>query len=183
MPLPPTKLNERHRLIAFMKLGGAGRDEIATALDYEPTYVSAITESPMFKALMDHLRAEMRHKTVGSVVDRIIAEGPASIETLVTLRDHAESEQVRTVAARDLLDRNPDTAKVSREDRRVETRIVIDSRALARIAGVMAEDGGTVAEPQPLDVTLPPAAARPAGYLTLEAAVAALAAQEEASNA
>lgn len=179
MPAAPHKINDRHRMIAFMKLGGATREQIATDLGYEPTYVSAITESPMFKALMDHLRGEMRNKTIGGVVDRIIAEGPASVETLVALRDTADSEQVRAVAARDLLDRNPDTAKVSREDRRTETRIVIDSRALQRIAGVLKEDdsnGVTIdvkATPIPIDT-------RTAPFDKLEDAVAKLAAAEAA---
>ena len=180
MPVAPGKLNERHRLIAFMKLGGASRDEIATQLGYEPTYVSAITESPMFKALMDHLRAEMRTKTIGGVVDRIISEGAASVETLVTLRDNAESEQVRTIAARDLLDRNPETAKVSREDRRTEMRVVIDSRALARIAGVLAEDSGR----EVINIPPPAGPTGPAGqpFTALEDAVAELEAKELAER-
>lgn len=182
MPLAPAKLSDKHHLIAYMKLGGASRDQIATQLDMEPTYVSAITESPMFKALMDQLRQEMRAKTIGTVVDRIISEGPASVEALVTLRDHADSETVKLGAARDLLDRNPETAKVSREDRRSEVRVVVDTRALQRIAGVLAEDAGITvdAEPGP-HVPLPEPVALPMGIQTLDEAVAELQAAADAA--
>lgn len=177
MPLPPAHLNEKHRLIAYMKLGGASREEIALALGYAPTYVSAVTESPLFKALLDQLRAELKHRTVGAVVDRIIAEGPKSVETLVTLRDTATSEQVQLTAARDLLDRNPETAKVSREDRRTETRIIVDARALQRLTGVLGEDAGEpVALPEAtLAVPTPPP---PAAFQSLDEAVAELQAAE-----
>lgn len=171
----PDKLNDRHRLIAYMKLGGATRDQIATTLGYATNYVDAIVASPMFKALMDHMRAEMRSKTIGGVVDRIVAEGPRNLEVLMELRDHAESEQVRMTSARDLLDRNPETAKVSREDRHIENRIVIDAVALRRIAGVLEED----APPVVIDVA-PRAvhAAQAAGFQRLEEAVTELAAVE-----
>jgi hypothetical protein len=179
VPLPPAKLSDKHRLIAYMKLGGASREDIATSLGYEPTYVSAITESPLFKALMDQLRGDLKHKTIGHVVDRIVSEGPQSVQVLVELRDHAESEQVRMTSARDLLDRNPETAKVSREDRRLETRIVVDSRALARIAGVLSEDAGPTIDADDavtLPVTPPPL---PPGVVPLAEAVASLAAAED----
>ncbi len=178
MPKPPAKLSPKHHLIAYCMLAGATRDEIATRLDMEPTYISAITNSPMFKALLDTLRAEMRNRTIGSVVDQIVAEGPDSVRVLVAMRDGAESEQVRVTAARDLLDRNPETAKVSREDRRTETRIIIDSRDMARITGVLREDDdavdATLAEPAAL---APPAP--PLGIQTLDEALAELAAEQE----
>lgn len=185
MPLPPAKLHDKHRLIAYMKLGGASREQIATQLGYEPTYVSAITESPLFKALLDQLRGELRHQTVGAVVDRIIAEGPKSIETLVTLRDNAHSEQVQMAAARDLLDRNPETAKVSREDRRTETRIIVDARALARLTGVLAEDADIALESVDAELVAlpPPEPAGPPEYLPLADVVAKLAAREALADA
>ena len=178
MPPQPKHLNNKHRLVAFMKLGGAGRDEIALQLGYEPSYVSAITESPMFKALMVELQNEMKNKTIGHVVDRIVSEGPKSLQVLVELRDHAESEHIRMTSARDLLDRNPETAKVSREDRRTETRIVVDSRAMLRIAGVLQEDNESFADldgVQALSLPKPPP-----GIVPLAEAVAALQAAEDA---
>lgn len=178
MPLPPQKLNNKHRLIAYMKLGGATREEIAFQLGYEPTYVSAITESPLFKALMSELQNEMKHQTIGTVVDRIVAEGPKSLQVLVELRDHAESEQIRMTSARDLLDRNPETAKVSREDRRTETRIIVDSRALHRIAGVLQEDNEGVIDLDAVQALSAPTP--PPGIVPLAEAVAALQATEGA---
>lgn len=176
MPLPPAKLNSRHHLIAYMVLAGATREEVSRQLDYDKAYVSAITESPMFKALLDELRGEMRNRTIGSVVDRIISEGPRSVETLVRLRDEAESEQVRVSAARDLLDRNPETAKVSREDRRSEMRIVLDGAALHRITGVLSElDAGDVT-----DAEATPALPQSPMLQTLDQAIADLAEREAA---
>ena len=178
MPLAPKKLNNKHRLIAFLKLAGCTREEIADQLDYEPTYVSAITESPMFKALMVQLQDEMKHQTIGTVVDRIVAEGPKSLQVLVELRDHAESEQIRMTSARDLLDRNPETAKVSREDRRSETRIIVDTRALQRIAGVLQEDNDDVIDLDTVQALSPPKP--PPGIMPLADAVAELTAAEDA---
>ncbi len=180
MTVMPQKLNDKHRLIALLMLAGAERPEIAARTGYDPSYISAITHnSPMFKAMLDQLRAEMRQKTIGGVVDRIIQEGPKSVEALVVLRDTAESEQVRVTAARDLLDRNPETAKVSREDRRTETRVVFDGRALAKLAGVLAEDAGQDAAT--VDAAFTPVSALPltTGIPTLEELRAELAAQED----
>lgn len=182
MPGPnglPKNLNQRHHLIAYMILAGATSTEAAKALDMERTYVSSIVASPMFKALMDQLRVDMRQRTIGNVIDRIVAEGPNSVEALVRLRDHAESEQVQATAARDLLDRNPETAKVSREDRRSEVRILLDTAALHRIAGVMAED----AEFQPVPAAQLTKNGTPAGILPLDAVLEELKAAESAAEA
>lgn len=180
MPLPPKNLNDKHRWIAWLKLAGRTREEIADELGYAPTYISAVTESPMFKALMDQLRADMRQRTIGSVVDQIVNEGPNSVKVLVEVRDNIdEPGATRAMAARDLLDRNPETAKVSREDRRTETRIVFDGRAMSQLAAVLAEDAGmTIDAP----LAIPVETAAPGSIPTLDALLAEMRQQEEAER-
>jgi len=180
---PPKKLNDKHALVAYLALAGATNVEIAASLDYHPNRVAAIRDSPLFKTLLTKLQGDLRQRTVGSVIDKIIAEGPGSVNVLVELRDHAEGEMVRLNAARDLLDRNPDTAKVSREDRREEVRILLDTSAIQRLTGALADMGEIVdAEVTPM---LPPAEGAfgppTGGILTLEEVIAQVAAAESAS--
>lgn len=139
---PPQSLNEKHKLVALMVIGGATNVEIATALDFHPTRIAAIRSSPLFQALVDQHRRELQARTVGGVIDLILGEGLASVEALVRLRDGAENESVQRSAASDLLDRNPQVARITREDHRAETRVIFDTESLRRLANAVAEDGG-----------------------------------------
>jgi len=144
---PPQSLNERHKLVALMTIGGATNVEIAEALDFHPTRVAAIRNSPLFQALVEKHRRELQARTVGGVVDKILGEGLASVEALVRLRDSAENESVQRSAASDLLDRNPQVARITREDHRAETRVIFDTESLRRLASAVVEDGGDEAPP------------------------------------
>lgn len=184
--LPPKTLNEKHHLVAYMQLAGATNIEIAAALDYHPTRVSAIQGSPLYKALLDKLRKDLNQRTVGAVIDRIISEGPRNVEVLVELREHAENERVRLEAARDMLDRNPETSKVSRQENRSEQRIIFDTHALHRLIGVLQEDGPivhTVALPPAPDGAVVPVHSPALGIKTLDETLADLEALEAAAAA
>ncbi len=177
---PPKSMNERHKLVALMVIGGATNVEIGEALDFHPTRIAAIRNSPLFQALVEQHRRELQARTVGGVVDKILGEGLASVEALIRLRDHAENESVQRSAASDLLDRNPQVARITREDHRAETRVIFDTESLRRLANAVAEDGGDEAPPAVIQalaisdtpVTLRPLAEAVASALAAEAAIA-----------
>lgn len=139
---PPDKLTEKHRLIAYMVIAGKTNIEIGRTLGYHPTRISIIRQSPLFQALTAQLQKELQRSTVGDIVDRIMREAGPSVDTIVELRDAAESENVRLAAAQDLLNRNPQTAKISRTEEDRTVRVVLDGDAMRRMASVIAEDEG-----------------------------------------
>lgn len=172
---PPNSLSERHKLIALMVIGGATNVEIGEALDFHPTRVAAIKSSPLFQALVEQHRRELQARTVGGVVDKILGEGLASVAALVRLRDSAENESVQRSAASDLLDRNPQVARITREDHRAETRVIFDTESLRRLANAVAEDGGDEAPPaviQALSVYDAPVVLKPLADAVAEALAA-----------
>lgn len=65
-------------------------------------------------ALWPAVQLAVADEVSAEAVARIRQESLKSVDRIVTLRDGAESEQVQLSAARDLLDRNPHTAKNQR---------------------------------------------------------------------
>ena len=153
---PPIRLGERHRLIGYMMIAGETNGTIAKKLGLSENWISTVKTSPLFQVLLSDLRRELKDKTVGEVVDMIVAEGPASIRTLVELRDGAENESVRQRSASDLLDRNPHASRIHKNDEAPTVRIALDVSAVHLMAQAMAEDDGRVAPAIPAVATTIP---------------------------
>lgn len=132
-------LNQRHQLIGYLVLAGRTTAEIAKALEMSEMGIAAVRQSPLFKAFLDDLSQELRGKSVGDLVDRIVAEGTKSIDVLVEVRDEADEWSQRRLAARDLLEFNPHLARRSVVDETRTVRIVLDGPTLERLASGIQE--------------------------------------------
>ena len=106
----PTRLSERHHLMALMLLAGYRQCDVATALGYTENRVSILANSPLFKAQMADLRQQLRDSTIADAMTLIEREAGNSVRVLVDIRDTAagpSADNVRRLAANDLLDRHP----------------------------------------------------------------------------
>ena len=134
---PLKSLNHRHQLIAYLVLAGRTTAEIASALEMSEMGIAAVRQSPLFKAFLAELSADLRGRSVGELVDKIVAEGTRSIDVLVEVRDSAEESAQRRLAARDLLEFNPHLARRTIHEDTRTVRLVFDGPTLERLtAGI-----------------------------------------------
>lgn len=89
-----------HRMAAFMLLAGRTNSEIALAAGVDPTTVSQVRANRWFQELL----ATLANHEGEEITAVLRAEGLASVEKLVYLRDSADSERVQLAAASTLLD-------------------------------------------------------------------------------
>lgn len=139
---PPERLNNRHLLMALMVAAGWRQKDIAAKLGFNPNRVSIICGSPLFKAQVQNLQRELRESTVADVVHRIATEAGPSLDVMVELRDHAQAEPVRLSAAKDILDRNPKLARVSKVEGESSLRVSFGAPELRQMFGALLEDDG-----------------------------------------
>lgn len=91
-----------HRAVVYMKVQGCTNREIAARFDKTEAWISQLTRQPWFR---ERVVEELKTTGRNLVEEAIKVEILPSIQTLVELRDGAESEQVRFNSARDLVDR------------------------------------------------------------------------------
>lgn len=98
----PGRQNEQpwHRMAAFMLLAHRTNSEIAIAAGVAPQTISQLRANRWFQELLARL-ANYEGEEITAVVK---AEGLASVEKLVFLRDYSESERVQLAAATTLLE-------------------------------------------------------------------------------
>lgn len=138
----PEKLSSRHLVMALMIAAGWRQKDIAAKLGYTQNRVSIICSSPLFRVQVDRLQKELRESTVADVVHRIATEAGPSMNVMVELRDHALNENVRLGAAKDILDRNPRIARVSKVEEDRTLKISFGAPELRQMFGAMLEDEG-----------------------------------------
>lgn len=138
----PTRMNSRYFLIALMNAAGFRNCDIARHIGLGENRVSIILSSPLMKAQIRDLQGELRTSTVEDVMGIIEREAGNNVRVLIELRDGAQgpgADNVRRLAANDLLDRHPRFAKRTHHDEErtiriafgpAEIRQIIDAKAL-----------------------------------------------------
>jgi len=96
------KEKPEHRLMLWHRLNGLSVKEIALAMGYTPNAVREVCNQPWFREAFARLSTEIGKDVVTTYLE---GEVQNSLETLVKLRDGAESEAVRLAATNSILDR------------------------------------------------------------------------------
>lgn len=125
----PVKLNSRHRLLMFALRGGMNQKEAAATLGFSVQRVSQLVNSPLFSREMERMHLTAEDKLTDSQIgvftrvseELALASLPAAL-TLIELSQRAESEQVKSQSARDILDR---TGHTRSEKVEVETTVLV----------------------------------------------------------
>lgn len=108
----PLRVTTRHRALMRRLVAGIPLQDAAEELGYTVARASLIANSPMFKEEMRRMQEEINKEfvqTEGSKVQsdlvraRIKEEALASLQTIVELRDKAQSERVRQLSAIEIL--------------------------------------------------------------------------------
>ena len=108
-------VSSKHRVLMRHILAGRTNKEAAEIVGYGPDRVSFIINSPLFQAEMERMRVDIEKGVVelesevahmdGGVNSKLREESLASLETIISLRDGAQSERVKQVSALEILDR------------------------------------------------------------------------------
>ena len=149
-------LNERHRLAAYMLVSGKRRKEVAEELGFDPVYISQLRRNPLFITLLEELGKDLKTGVGGSLIERIIGEGNASLDTIVDIRDDGDAgDGDRLRASLALLDRNPDApAPRSHSSMDVNARIgvTLDEDAMGLLMQALKEvDGFSPEDDEPVE--------------------------------
>lgn len=101
----PDEFGPQHMQMLAMRAAGMRPGEIAAATGYSVSRVSVILNDPRAKTLISQMTGQMLREFQLSVRETIQSYSGEAIETIATLMRHAESEQVRLGAAKDMADR------------------------------------------------------------------------------
>lgn len=136
-------LSVRAEKLALRVAQGEKICEAAAAVGLSEGRAYTLAGKPEFREYVESVRDRVRQASVESLVGRIANEGPASVATLVTLRDDPEVESpTRRGCANDLLDRNPETARIARAETRALHIIHFSPETVAYLDRVIAERPG-----------------------------------------
>ena len=91
---PPLKIGERHRLLITLAAMGHSNEEIAQQLNLHPVRVSMLRNSPEIKMAIERLQQQMSQETLGTFMDKIVAEAEPTLERLKELRDQDDELSV-----------------------------------------------------------------------------------------
>lgn len=96
------KEKPEHRLVLWMKLRGMSNEQVRLTMKKSRSFVDTVTKQPWFMEAFCRLSSEIGKDAVSTMLE---GEVIASVQTLVQLRDNAESEAIRRQSAVDILDR------------------------------------------------------------------------------
>lgn len=91
-----------HRQMLWLRLNGHNVKETAAIVGYTPQHVSAVCKQPWFREAFVKLSTQMGRDSVESFLQGEIIP---TLERLVHLRDHAESDAVKKASCDSILDR------------------------------------------------------------------------------
>ena len=143
--LRPQKLNDRHRLMALMVVGGAKDKEISEVVGLSASRLAVVKKSPLFQEQCERYREQLDAKrldTMAAVMNRLQAEAMPSVERLAYLRDNEDGfvpASVQRAAAADILGYT--ISKHGNESNETRQMVVISEEAFTRVAQVMVEAG------------------------------------------
>ena len=110
----PKSISTRHQALMRRLLAGQTASQAATELGMSVGRVSIVSNSPLFKEEMAIMQKEISGEFVKNesskvhtdmVRTRLSEEALASLNTIIRLRDSAQSERVRQLSAIEILDR------------------------------------------------------------------------------
>jgi len=110
----PKKINSRHRALMRLLLSGYQLSDACRTLGYSLARASLVSNSPLFKEEMNRMAEDIKKEfveTEGSKAPSDLIrvtlkeEAGESVQTLIRLRDRAQSERVQQLSAIEILDR------------------------------------------------------------------------------
>lgn len=162
----PDKLNNRHRVLAYLLAVGRKQNEIAAILEYSPNRVSILANAPDMIAEVARLQNELKGSTFAAFLQKVDEERINTLDRLVYLRDNGtKDDNVMLGAAKALLDYDPVLAvelnKAQANERDV-IRVSLPRGSMMLMAAAEAELAGKPAptfdaeyEETPLQLTPP----------------------------
>src|SRR3990167_2804019 len=96
---PPLKVGNRHRLLIALAAMGHSNEEIAQQLALHPVRVSVIRNGPEVKTAIERLQQQMTQESLGTFMDKIVAQAEPTLERLKELRDQDDELPVALGAA------------------------------------------------------------------------------------
>jgi len=150
----PTTLSIRHQHMAYLFAAGKTVAEIARALHYSENRVSVVKSSAVFQDLLARIRQEITARTVDDIVASLVAEAPASVERMRTLREQDDNLAVAYNASAFFLEKHPSVVAL-KASADLGVKILLDDAAVLRMERAIAESEGRA--PQALPVGSPDA--------------------------
>lgn len=96
-----------------------------------------------FRERVEEIRTRVREAAVAGLVEKIANEGERSVDTLVEIRDNKLADfPSRRGCANDLLDRNPETARIARSETKAQHVIHFGADVVSYLDRVIAERPG-----------------------------------------
>ena len=135
---PPLKIGERHRLLITLAAMGHSNEEIAQQLNLHPVRVSMLRNSPEIKMAIERLQQQMTQESLGTFMDKIVAEAEPTLERLKELRDQDDELPVALGAAKELWESVVPKRTRHEEDKTV--RLIVEGGDLKLLAQAIAED-------------------------------------------
>src|SRR3990167_507459 len=135
---PPLKIGERHLLPIPLAAMGHSNEKIAQQLNLHPVRVSMLRNSPEIKMAIERLQQQMTQESLGTFMDKIVAEAEPTLERLKELRDQDDELPVALGAAKELWESVVPKRTRHEEDKTV--RLIVEGGDLKLLAQAIAED-------------------------------------------
>lgn len=144
---PPKTLTERHQLLAILIAIGQKKKDAAKALQMSYNRVCTISQSPMFKALVQEHQRLIARRGFDSAVNKLLLDAPENIDFIKEVRDglfegaDAEHLRIRMSAAGLLLDRQVSKKQETTSTHTETKRFLVEDRRRSEIEQDL-EDAG-----------------------------------------
>jgi hypothetical protein len=134
----------KQQLCAWMAAIGLRAPEIARRLGMRESTVRTLQTSPLFQTLVRDVQRQIETRLLDDVVERLVAEAPATLARLVELRDQGKDLRVALGAANSIADRIQPLSKKVRveEERSVRVLMTHDVERLLNVIEEVAEAEG-----------------------------------------
>lgn len=153
-----TELNDKHRIAALALAAGKSNKEVSELVGLTTQYIGRLKASPLFRALLDTNRKEMRERAVSSVMEKL-EQGAMEAANNVIAKIDSNDEGISLRASEIVLDRVVPKRTVA--DHKHEHRFIIEAHEKDAIDAVLHEAGHKTIDITP-DSTVP--VAQPASF-------------------
>lgn len=110
----PPDIVAKHKIVATLLALGKTNKEIAEIVGFTPGTIAKWKKSGKFRLMLAEAEQELRSKLFEKAIslhEQFDIMAPRAAEIMEALMDHAETDNVRFNAARDILDRAPSAPK------------------------------------------------------------------------
>jgi hypothetical protein len=141
--MPTQALSPRNERLAFNLLRFPTLKAAAEATGISVPTAKSVLANTIFQAFFMDLRRQVREAGVATVTELICRQAEPSVQTLIELRDDTAVEAAtRRGCANDLLDRNPETAKIHKAESKNDIRIEFGPEVVHYLDRVIGERPG-----------------------------------------